>query len=85
MHSGSDRSYAIACGRLASRLGISQASARRRVEILAAREGQRDLAARLALAERLLSEAEGGGDSRSLLFDDALQALASEANFMTED
>lgn len=81
----SDRRYATVCGRLARHLGVSIAAARRRVEILASREGVRDLQGRLALAERLLEETIAeGGDPGSLLTDH-LRALASEADFMSED
>jgi hypothetical protein len=80
-----DRHYNAACARLASWLGISLASARRRVDIQAVREGLTDTAARIALAERMLAEAEASGvDTRGLL-DAQLGALSSEENFMTED
>jgi hypothetical protein len=81
----SDRSYSIACGRLASRLGISIASARRRVELRAAREGLRDLADRLATAEQLLEEAIASGVDNPSLLTDQLEAVGSDEHFMTED
>jgi hypothetical protein len=80
-----DRNYNAACGRLASWLGISIASARRRVDIRAAREGLGDTAARIALAERMLAEAEASGIDTRTLLEAQLGALASEENFMTED
>ncbi len=80
-----DRSFNAACGRLASQLGVSLASARRRVEILAAREGQRDIAAKLALAERLLEESRASGLDRGELFDAQLGAVAHDELFMLED
>lgn len=80
-----DRSYNAACGRLASRLGISQASARRKVDIQAAREGVRDPAGRIALAERMLAEATAAGIDNAVLFDAQLEAVGSDENFMTED
>jgi hypothetical protein len=81
----SDRSYGAACGRLASRLGISIAAARRKVEIRAAREGVRDLAARLSLAEALLQEALDSGDDTATLLTGQLEAVGSDEHFMTED
>jgi hypothetical protein len=80
-----DRNYNAACGRLASWLGISIASARRRVDIRAAREGLADTAERIALAERMLAEAEGSGVDNRALLEAQLGALSSEENFMTED
>lgn len=80
-----DRQYNAACGRLASWLGISIASARRKVDIRAAREGLTDTAARIALAERMLAEAESSGVDARALLDAQLGALRSEENFMTED
>jgi hypothetical protein len=80
-----DRSFNAACGRLASQLGVSLASARRRVEILAAQEGQRDTAAKLALAERLLEESRASGLDRGQLFDGQLGAVEQDELFMLED
>jgi hypothetical protein len=80
-----DRDYNAACGRLASRLGISLAAARRRVDIRAAQEGSRDTPARLALAERMLAEADASGVDNAARLTAMLQALRSDDNFMTED
>jgi hypothetical protein len=80
-----DRSYDTACGRLASRLGISLASARRKVEIRAAREGVRDTAGRLVLAELLLEEVIASGVDTASLLTDQLEAVGNDENFMTED
>ncbi|MEB3316980.1 MAG: hypothetical protein VKO39_02380 [Cyanobacteriota bacterium] len=80
-----DRHYNAACGRLASWLGISIASARRRVDIRAAKEGLTTTAERIALAESLLSEAEASGLDHRALLEAQLGALSSEENFMTED
>jgi hypothetical protein len=80
-----DRDYNAACGRLASRLGISLAAARRRVDIRAAQEGSRETAARLALAEQMLAEVEASGVDNAAMLTAMLQALSSDDNFMTED
>jgi hypothetical protein len=81
----SDRAYATACGRLASALGISQASARRQVDLRALREGIRSGDKKLALAERMLAETEASGVDRGDLLSRQLVSLASEEYFMTED
>ncbi|MEB3244270.1 MAG: hypothetical protein VKO44_11615 [Cyanobacteriota bacterium] len=80
-----DRHYNAACGRLASWLGVSIASARRRVDIRASKEGLRDTAARIELAERMLAEAQASGVDNQALLEAQLGALDSEADFMTED
>ncbi len=80
-----DRSYNAACGRLATRLGISLSAARRRVDIRAAQEGLRDSAAKLALAERLLEETKASGIDRGQLFDGQLRSVGEDDLFMTED
>lgn len=80
-----DRNYNAACGRLAGWLGVSIASARRRVDIRAAKEGLTETAARIALAERMLAEAQASGVDNQALLDAQLVALRTEENFMTED
>tara|TARA_Y100001968_G_C19427418_1_gene755156 strand:+ start:774 stop:1040 length:267 start_codon:yes stop_codon:yes gene_type:complete len=83
-----DHSYLKICAQIASRLSISLASARRKVEIIASQSGVRDLESRTELAEKLLkkvlSEEKGKSNSADQL-DKLLEALASEENFMTED
>jgi hypothetical protein len=80
-----DRDYNAACGRLAGCLGVSIAAARRRVDIRAAQEGLHETAARIALAERMLAEAQASGVDYQALLEAQLGALSSEENFMTED
>lgn len=80
-----DRAYNAACGRLASRLGISLGSARRRVEQRAAQEGQRDPAARLQLAEMMLQEVEAAGVNNGPVHTAMLRAVGQDEHFMTED
>jgi hypothetical protein len=80
-----ERSYNAACGRLASRLGISQSAARRKVEIRAAQEGVRDSASRQAIAERMLEEAIAAGVDNGPLLTAQLEAVGSDENFMVED
>ncbi|MEB3308329.1 MAG: hypothetical protein VKK98_09305 [Cyanobacteriota bacterium] len=80
-----DRAFNAACGRLASQLGISLASARRRVDIRAAQQGVRDADARLALAETLLAEARSSGVDSQALLTAQLGAVGSDVHFMIED
>jgi hypothetical protein len=81
----SDRALTTAYGRLASLLGVSLASARRKVDIRAARDGIRDSAGKLALAEQLLAEAEASGHDNHTLLTSLLEAVGSDENFMVED
>lgn len=81
----SDRAFNAVCGRLASQLGVSLASARRRVEIRAGAEGIRDPAGKLALAESILAETIASGHDNQALFSSLLEAVGSDENFMVED
>ncbi len=82
-----DHGYVKLCAELANCLSISIASARRRVELAAAREGIRDLNSRKKIARSLLDKArlqleKGEGNAQ---LDHLLAALAEEENFMIED
>jgi hypothetical protein len=80
-----DKDFVTACGRLASALSISIASARRKVDLVAAREGVRDPAGRLLIAQRLLLESQGvSAESRQLL-DVLLEAVKEEENYIGDD
>ena len=80
-----DKDFVTACGRLASQLSISIASARRKVDLVAAREGVRDADGRLLIAQLLLLESQGvSAESRQLL-DVLLEAVAEEANYIGDD
>jgi hypothetical protein len=82
----SDRRYLELCGRLASRLGISQASARRKVEIRAAKEQLgRDPATLVGLAETMLEEALATEGRNAALLNHQLKALNDEDQFISED
>jgi hypothetical protein len=81
----SDRAFTTACGRLATLLGVSLASARRKVDIRAAREGIRDSAGKLALAEQMLAEVQTSGHDNHTLLTSLLEAVGSDVNFMVED
>ena len=80
-----DRAYNAACSRLATRLGISQASARRKVDIRAAAEGLKEADAKRDLAVRMLEEADSAGVDNGLLLTSQLEAVGNDENFMIED
>ncbi len=84
-----DHAYLKICAELASCLSISLASARRQVELAAARDGVKDLNSRKLIAQRLLTESiKKNSDqdvSASAQLDGLLKALAEDENFMVED
>ena len=82
-----DHVYMRLCSELASCLSISLAAARRKVELVVAREGVKDLKSKKDIAERLLNDArkEQKDSSAANHLDQLLTALAEEENFMTED
>ena len=84
-----DHAYMSLCAELASRLSISLASARRKVELVAAKDGVKDVNSRKLIAERLLNQELERNKSKdvsaSSQLDELLEALAEEENFMVED
>lgn len=80
-----DRAYNGACGKLASQLGISLASARRKVDVKASQQGFRDTPTKLALAEQMLAESIASGTNNHALLTSLLEAVGNDENFMVED
>ena len=84
-----DHHYLKICAQLASSLSISIAAARRKVEVVAAKEEKKDLQSRKEIAQNLLeqtlNEDEKQSASASASFDELLKALKEEENFMLED
>ena len=84
-----DHHYLKICAQLASSLSISIAAARRKVEVVAAKEGKKDLQSRKEIAQKILdqtlNEDKKQSVSASESFDYLLKALKEEENFMLED
>ena len=84
-----DHHYLKVCAELASSLSISIAAARRKVEVVAAKEGKKDLQSRKEIAEKILKQTIDNDQkqnySASESFDQLLKALKEEENFMLED
>ncbi len=84
-----DHGYVKICAELAACLSVSIASARRQVDLVASREGARDLPSRKEIAERLLEKAQQSctktENSSAFQLDQLLEALAEDENFMVED
>ncbi|MEB3235447.1 MAG: hypothetical protein VKM98_08470 [Cyanobacteriota bacterium] len=81
----SDRGYTILCGRIASLMGISQAAARRKVDIRAAQAGQRDVAGRVATAEAVLAELEASDVDHQGMLSAQLGTVGNDDLYMVED
>ena len=77
-----DQKYVKLCAQLASRLSISLASARRRVDQAAAREGRRDVEGRRAMAQSLLDALDDNSSDR---LDSLLSVSEGDGNFIIED
>ena len=56
-----------------------------KVDLVAAREGVRDNAGRLLIAQRLMLEAQGVGEQSRQLLDVLLEAVQEEANYIGDD
>ena len=82
-----DHDYLRLCAELARSLGISQSSARRLVEMAAAREGLRDMEARKRIAAELLEQnsTDQAGEDAAANLDNLLAASPEDENFMLED
>ena len=84
-----DHHYLKICAELASSLSISISAARRKVEVVAAKEGKKDLQSRKEIAQKILeqtlNEDKTQNVSASESFDQLLKALKEEENFMLED
>jgi hypothetical protein len=80
-----DREYSILCGRLATLLGVSQAAARRKVDIRAAQEGQRDAAGRIAIAQAMLAELQASSTDHQGMLSAQLGTVGNDDRFMVED
>ena len=84
-----DQNYVKLCAQLATRLSISLASARRRVDQAAAREGRRDVEGRRAMAQSLLDALDNDNDESNADNPERLNSLLSvsegDGNFLIED
>ena len=84
-----DQNYVKLCAQLATRLSISLASARRRVDQAAAREGRRDVEGRRAMAQSLLDALDNDTDESNADNPERLNSLLSvsegDSNFIIED
>ena len=84
-----DQKYIKLCAQLATRLSISLASARRRVDQAAASDGRRDGEGRRAMAQSLLDALDDNTDDSNADNPERLNSLLSvsegDGNFIIED
>ena len=81
-----DHDYLRLCAELATQLGISQSSARRRVELAANKTGAKDLTSRKEVATTLLANERAKGDhDQGQVLDRLLEAEPLDEKFMLED
>jgi hypothetical protein len=84
-----DHDYLRLCAELATQLGISQSSARRRVELAANQTGAKDLTSRKEVATSLLEDAQNerskGEHDQGQVLDRLLEAEPLDEKFMLED
>ncbi len=84
-----EHDYLKVCAELASYLSISIAAASKKIDIVAAKEGAKDLSSRKEIAEALLKKAKSldtkGKNGMANHLDKLLEALAEEENFLVED
>jgi hypothetical protein len=80
-----DKDYVTACARLATALSISIAAARRKVDLVASRQGVRDNDGRTLIAQRLLLESQGVSEQSRQLLDVLLEAVKEEENYIGDD
>ena len=84
-----DQKYIKLCAQLATRLSISLASARRRVDQAAASDGRQDVEGRRAMAQSLLDALDDNTDDSNADNPERLNSLLSvsegDGNFIIED
>ena len=80
-----DKDYVTACARLATALSISIAAPRRKVDLVASRQGVRDNDGRTLIAQRLLLESQGVSEQSRQLLDVLLEAVKEEENYIGDD
>ena len=85
MASIQDSTYVKLCAQLASRLSISLASARRRVDQAAAQDGKRDIEGRRAMAQTLLDALDGSDQDSAERLTSLLSSTEGDSNFILED
>ena len=85
MASIQDPVYVKLCAKLASKLSISLASARRQVDQAAAKEGKRDVETRRLVVQSMLDALNQGDGDHAATLDELLKDSEGNSNFILED
>tara|TARA_Y100001970_G_scaffold294194_1_gene448281 strand:+ start:5220 stop:5486 length:267 start_codon:yes stop_codon:yes gene_type:complete len=88
MASLANQEYIKLCAKIAGSLSISISSARKKVELLAAKKSSQKSIDRIAAAKIILKELDLESDPNNqsvVILDNLMKALEEEENFMTED
>jgi hypothetical protein len=88
MYPINDRQYLKICAEIARLMSVSLSSAKKKVEILIAKEGSKTIQEKIQVAQNLLEiceKNEGDKLSSSRILDQLMATLDNEDNFLTED
>ena len=88
MYPINDREYLKICAKIASEMSISLSSAKKKVEIQISRENLKTIEEKRKIASDLLDlckkeNTDGGGSVQ--LFDELMESLNNDDNFLVED
>ena len=88
MYPINDREYLKICASIASEMSISLSSAKKKVEIQISRKGLKTIEEKRKIAENVLilcKEENSKGSGSAKLFDELMESLNNDDNFLVED
>ena len=88
MYPINDREYLKICANIASQMSISLSSAKKKVEIQISRKGLKTIEEKRKIAADLLvscKEENSKGPGSAKLFDELMESLNNDDNFLVED
>ena len=88
MYPINDREYLKICANIASEMSISLSSAKKKVEIQISKKGLKTIEEKRKIAENVLilcKEENSKGAGSAKLFDELMESLNNDDNFLVED
>tara|TARA_B100000963_G_scaffold73410_1_gene61388 strand:+ start:2500 stop:2766 length:267 start_codon:yes stop_codon:yes gene_type:complete len=88
MYPINDREYLKICANIASQMSISLSSAKKKVEIQISRKGLKTIEEKRKIASDVLilcKEENSKGSGSAKLFDELMESLNNDDNFLVED
>ena len=88
MYPINDREYLTICAKIASEMSISLSSAKKKVEIQIARKGIKTIEEKRKIAKDVLdvcNKENSNGSNSGKLFDELMESLNNDDNFLVED